>query len=59
MSQVINIFDKSKRHQMIREIGTLYNASCPRCVHCLTLAPGRSPLALMSRAVAPVGVLCV
>lgn len=41
--QVINIFDKSKRHQMIREICTLYNASCPRCVHTRPRATPVSP----------------
>lgn len=29
-SQVINLFDKSKREQLIREICTLYDAACPR-----------------------------
>jgi len=28
--KVINLFDKSKRDQLIREIGTLYDAQCPR-----------------------------
>jgi mitogen-activated protein kinase kinase 3 len=28
--KVINLFDKSKRDQLIREISTLYDAQCPR-----------------------------
>lgn len=28
--KVINMFDKSKRDQLIREIGMLYDAQCPR-----------------------------
>jgi mitogen-activated protein kinase kinase 3 len=30
--KVINLFDKSKRDQLIREISTLYDAQCPRYV---------------------------
>lgn len=30
--KVINMFDKSKRDQLIREISTLYDAECPRYV---------------------------
>lgn len=37
--KVINLFDKSKRDQLIREISTLYDAQCPRC----SLSPS-SPL---------------
>lgn len=28
--QVISMFEKGKRNQLIREVCTLYNASCPR-----------------------------
>ena len=28
--KVINIYDKGRRNQLIREICTLYDASCPR-----------------------------
>lgn len=30
--KVINMFDKSKREQLIREIDTLYDAQCPSLI---------------------------
>lgn len=35
--KVINLFDKSKRDQLIREISTLYDAQCPRSVRYFSL----------------------
>lgn len=46
--KVINMFDKNKRDQLIREIRTLYDAQCSRCSSVMT---GRRtvPLLLCSR----------
>ena len=30
--QVINVFDKDKRHQLMKEMRTLHTASCPNLV---------------------------
>ena len=32
--KIINLFDKSRREQLIREIMTLYDAQCPNLITC-------------------------